>query len=393
MRPELLEALSHAERSEPSVKATALLRIARVLTKTDQAEAERLLDRGLAMLAELPKKERSAITPQATCLAACIAPNRAFALHAASDDDSGSGKFLVDMVRHGHVRAAVEYLTQWSEDREFPYQAASSVMSDAKDDDARCSILRSGLRAWRRSGDRSWHSVHSLLHMWRYHWRLLPAAEARDEIVQMVVVIREQPDGRLDGSYGGHRGTVKFSSQRAWSLFELLGPLKQLDTDLADVMISENPELARAAALYPLGHDTPNDRPVEPPSAEALEQWKREWTGFALGSRFFRIDEEQRSHFTDSFAHADRAFKRDAHAKRPNLEPRECWPSAEDYRTILYAVGKHDPASGPRLLDRIADPALRLFALIEFVAGVAGLEQIGGMTRESRASRWPWAAA
>ena len=35
-----------------------------------------------------------------------------------------------------------------------------------------------------------------------------------------------------------------------------------------------------------------------------------------------------------------------------------------------------------RLLDRIPDVALRLFAEIEFAAGIAGLEQVGGITRE-----------
>jgi len=61
MPPELLAAILQAEQSEPSVRTAALLRIARVLAKADQGEAERLLDRGLALLAELPEEERAAI--------------------------------------------------------------------------------------------------------------------------------------------------------------------------------------------------------------------------------------------------------------------------------------------------------------------------------------------
>lgn len=121
MPPELLTAMREAEESEPAVRAAALLRIARVLTKIDQAEAERLLDRGVALLAELPEPERSAISPQATCLAACVSPNRAFALRSATRELLRTDKFLFDMVRHGQVTAAVEYLTQWSEEGEFPY--------------------------------------------------------------------------------------------------------------------------------------------------------------------------------------------------------------------------------------------------------------------------------
>jgi hypothetical protein len=104
-------AMRQAEQSEPSVRTAALLRIARVLAKADQGEAERLLDRGLALLAELPEEERAAIAPQATCLAACVAPGRAFALRATTSDPIGNEKFLLDMVRHGHAAAAVEYLT------------------------------------------------------------------------------------------------------------------------------------------------------------------------------------------------------------------------------------------------------------------------------------------
>jgi hypothetical protein len=50
--------------------------------------------------------------------------------------------------------------------------------------------------------------------------------------------------------------------------------------------------------------------------------------------------------------------------------------------TILYAAGRYESGRGARLLDRIPDPALRLFAQIEFAAGIAGLVQIGAITRE-----------
>jgi hypothetical protein len=376
--------MSKAEDSAPPVRAAALLRIARVLTKIDQPAAERLLDRGLALLAELPEPERSAITPQARCLAACVSPNRAFALRSAPSDLPGfTDKFLFDMVRHGHVTAAIEYLTHWSEEGEFPYDAARNTMSYAQNDTARLDILRSGLAAWHRRANGWWQSLDSLLQWFRFYWRLLPADEARHEIRQLVRGIRERQNEPLDGSFGGLRGTVTFSSQRSWLLFGLLGTLKRLDPDLADAVTRENPDLARASAVYPLGHDTDAERPVEPLSAEALEQWKRDWTGFALDSQFFQIQDEQESDYRDSFAHARRAFARDVIS---NAAPRDCWPSAEHFRTILYAAGRYEGGSGARLIDRVSDPALRLLARIEFVAGLTGLEQIGGLTREQAGS-------
>jgi hypothetical protein len=311
-----------------------------------------------------------------------VAPNRAFALRATTRDPLGTEKFLFDMVRHGHAAAAVEYLTHWFEDGEFPYSAASETMSYAKDDDTRRDMLRSGLRAWHRRADSPWHSLYSLLQLLRFHWRMLPDDEARDALRSLVGIMRERPDERLNGSFGGLRGTVTFSSQRPSLLFALLGPLKRLDPELAVAVIGENRELRRAAEIYPFGHDTDFDRPVAQRSAEALEQWNNDWAGFALGSRLFRTQDEQRSDFKDSFDHALRAFARDADDSHPNAAPRECWPSAEDFRTILYAAGLCEGVGAARLLDRIPDAALRLFAQIELAAAVAGLPQIGGITRE-----------
>src|SRR5262245_15405578 len=236
MPPELLAAIHEAEGFEPAVCAAALLHIARVLTNIDHAEAARQLDRGLALLTELPEQERAEITSQATCLAACVLPTRAFELRATTTDLYRTDKFLFDMVRHGHVSEAVEYLTQWSDDGEFPYDAAMDTMHYARDERSRCDILRSALRAWRRRGDSVPHSLHSLLRLFRLQWRLLPADEARDEIRHMVGVIHARPDERLNGGFGGARGKVTFSSRKASALFELLGPLKQLDPALADTM-------------------------------------------------------------------------------------------------------------------------------------------------------------
>jgi hypothetical protein len=57
----LSAAREHAEQSDPPVKAAALLRTARVLTTFDQAEEERVLERGIALAAELPESGRSTI--------------------------------------------------------------------------------------------------------------------------------------------------------------------------------------------------------------------------------------------------------------------------------------------------------------------------------------------
>jgi hypothetical protein len=99
----------------------------------------------------------------------------------------------------------------------------------------------------------------------------------------------QQPDERLNGGFGGPHGRVTFSSYRP-SLLRAAQAAETARLRLADDVIGETQELRRAAEIYPFGYDIDVDRPVEPLSAEALEQWKRDWTGFALGSQFFRIE-------------------------------------------------------------------------------------------------------
>jgi len=123
-------------------------------------------------------------------------------------------------------------------------------------------------------------------------------------------------------------------------------------------------------------------QPSQRPSAESVEQWKRNWTGITLAAGFFRIEDEKNADFKNSFDQALRSYARDADPVRPNPYPRECWPSAEDFRAILHGAGRHAEESGGRLLARVPDPVLRLFAEIEFAAGAGGLTHIGSITRE-----------
>ena len=376
----LRSALRRAEASDAPVRAAALLRVARVLTKFDQAEAEGLMERGLAIFADLPDEDRAAMAPQVVSLVGCVAPDRAFALRATLTDPFARDKFLYDMVAHGHAAAAADYLTRWSEQGGFPYDEALSVLPAVKDEEKHRGVLLSAVRAWRGTDDRDWRSTRSLVGLFRYHWRALPDTVARDLIGEIVRTAGKRSDQRLNSGVGGPRGKVTFSSQRPSLLFELLGPLKSLAPELAQDAIRENPELARAAELYPAGLDDVSDRPTPPPSAEALREWERDWTGFQISSgRFFRMEDEKASDFRSSFEYALRTLARDTGS---NKAPAECWPSAEDFRSILYAAGRYEGSSGARLLDRIPDPILRLFAQIEFAAGMAGLPQIGGITHE-----------
>ena len=382
MPPDLDALVLQAEQCTPPDCAPALLRLARVWTVNNRSEAERVLDRGLSLLSQLPEDDRLAIAPHAVCLAACVAPDRAFGLRKSFDTADSTDTFLVHMASHGHAAVAVDYLTRWSGEGRFPYRAAAAVSSHAKDDKERRGILRSALLA-SRGADTDWRDLCDVVRLLRQHWHLLPQPEARDAVGSLARLILGKTDDRGGRTQiGGPHGTVTFSSQRSRLLFDLLGPLKRLDPPLADSTVRGNTELARAAASYPDGHDTDAPQPSQRPSAESVEQWKRNWTGITLAAGFFRIEDEKNADFKNSFDQALRSYAGDADPVRPNPYPRECWPSAEDFRAILHGAGRHAEESGGRLLARVPDPVLRLFAEIEFAAGAGGLTHIGSITRE-----------
>ena len=97
-------------------------------------------------------------------------------------------------------------------------------------------------------------------------------------------------------------------------------------------------------------------------------------------SRLLPIPEALRTEFREPFEEALRLYALDTDSDNPNQAPRECWPSAMEFRNILFKAGRHEGRAAARYLDRIPDRDLRLFAQIELVAGDAGLPQFGGMT-------------
>src|SRR5436190_16100629 len=150
----LSEALEQAEGSEPVIRAAALLHIARVLNAFDHAEAERVLDRGIALAESLAEPDREVILGQAVSLAATVSPDRAIRLapsvrHGLSGD-SPMPKALFDMLSHGHVAEAVRYLSDpaWGED--YPFDAARQAMARARDAAARLQLLRNAIGVVRR---------------------------------------------------------------------------------------------------------------------------------------------------------------------------------------------------------------------------------------------------
>src|SRR5579862_4540047 len=114
----LLPILEQAERSETAVRAAALMHIARVLTRSDEAAAVALLKRGLTLAKSLDAEAAELLLNNAVFLAAAVSPRDAFQLYADQKNEHEKrfgrhGSPVVGlanaMAQHGHIRDLLEY--------------------------------------------------------------------------------------------------------------------------------------------------------------------------------------------------------------------------------------------------------------------------------------------
>jgi uncharacterized protein (TIGR03435 family) len=382
MRDLVANARADAERAAPAVKAAALLHIARVLTTIDAADSVRTLDAALALAATLPEGERDVLLGEGAALAATISPRRALGLvrEVVLDRDSVLTRALFNMLAHGHVGDAVAYLSEPTPGEAYPFAAAHQAMGRSSDDEARLRVLRGATRAMRerrRSGAQRHFRRHDYIRLFTHHWARLPTDEARAVVGELVEWILSEPESRTNASFSSGSQRVRFSSTHEQQLFEILGPLRHIDPDRAASVTRDYPQLAAAAERFPYGResmDAAMHAELPPTPREPVEQPDY----IDVGRRLVPIPDAIRTGFSDAFALALDLYADDSDPENFNEAPQACWASALEFRKILYKAGQHEGVAAARYLDRIPDPALRLFAQIELAAAVAGLPPIGG---------------
>ena len=110
----LRDVMKQSERSAASIKAAALLHIARVLTKFDLEQSVQVLKEGLSLARALPQIDRDIILGEALFLAAAIDPGRAMRLLqeglANVPHHSPLSNLILVMLDHGHAEEAIGYL-------------------------------------------------------------------------------------------------------------------------------------------------------------------------------------------------------------------------------------------------------------------------------------------
>lgn len=359
------------------------MRIARVMARSDHAPAERMLVRGIDLARELDNDTGSLILGNAVYLAAAVSPQHALRLYAERRQKEPFGRAVVGLVnamaQHGHAKEAVAYLNNPLPGDRFPLDFVNNLARECHDNTTRLGLLRGAARAWKERGssggtyyeesfaDRAFNALFG-----RY-WGLLPEEEARP-------VLRELLQWSLDVKCEPRRFPLtedpadpELASENELMAFELIPALQALEPELARSVFRDHPQLATAAKRFPLGMVSVHEKSSKFDRA-------RDDSMLVGNSAVIPMPKALANDFEDGFREAYKAYAKDSDPENPNKAPKECWPSTDEFRNILFKAGQHQGLAAAKHLDRISDPDLRLFAQIELCAGAEDLPQIGGIT-------------
>jgi hypothetical protein len=387
MQDDLLEdARRQAEQADPSVRAAALVRIARADSMGNSARARMTLLEGLDAIQKLQPAGRKILIEEARWVAAVVAPE----LLASIPETQGFGPrqfgpahIVQTMVAHNHVEAACHYLIEHADPESFPFLSAGAVLHhlDSRIPESaarRLLLLRHAVELWRASppGPDAHHRDEFVRLFGRY-WAEFPRDEASSVARTVVDRALSQPDAATSAGYANQ---VKFTSARQNTLFQILHVLRRLDPALAQSLLDSNDQLAVAARRYPNGMETMHEE-------SKAETKRRQASGEVCGGRGYilagdprdfdrqhrLIDASRSGEFTRAIQDALEKYREDTSPDTPNYAPKALWPSTGIFRTVLYRAGQRLGADAATLLDPIPDGDIRLFASIEFAAALAGV--------------------
>ena len=374
------ERIRGGQRSKPDVRVAALMRIARVQTAVERGQARNTFEQALDEIERIPGRDAPFLLEHARFFAAAIAPDLlpSIPLVRRTPHNFEAESLGRIMMEHGNLEAAMELAMRREDASTFPFSIAGMLM-DRVSEQERLALLRRAVEAWREAhGDR-------FVWLFQHQWKLLPEEEARDVMREVVRVTLNEPDKPTESTYD-QEGTIKITSSREQTLFQVLHLLRHLDQPLLESLLSSHPQFAAAAQRFPYGMES-----IQQEAEGRLKSEGGRRTGFIISGNpddfpFVRalMQGSQDGDFEQAMEHAQQQYGSDSASEDQNLVPREFWPSTSRFRSILYAAGKRLGEVAARYLTRIDDPDIRLVAQIELAAVLAGLPEFHGMQIEYR---------
>ncbi len=204
------------------------------------------------------------------------------------------------------------------------------------------------------------------------YWHLLPASEARLLLLEIVHAVLKQEGKSHRFPLTPDPGEPELT-EHEHLLFGLLPAMQALEPDLPQSLFQKHPPLAAAAQRYPNGVQSIWDS--QPKFDRARDD------AMTVGdSSVMPMTEAIATDFKAPFREAGKLYAKDSNPENPNTAPKDCWPSAREFRNILFKAGQHLGWEAEKYLDRISDPDLCLFAQIELCAGAEDLPQLGSFS-------------
>jgi hypothetical protein len=381
MSDDLLEnARQQAEKAEPSMRAAALLRIARAESVANATQARTSLLEALEIIPNLPSPNREHHFEEARTVAAAVdpallaeIPANSFGMH----EHHTTFQIVQTMLAHGHVDAAFQFVLSHESSASFMVGNVLHQLDPQIPESAarRMTLLRTAAEAWRqRAFGAHPHDRDSFVGLFGHCWKEFPPEEA----LQITRTIVTRATEELDtGTSIGYPNEIHFTSSGQHTLFVVLHVLRHFDPPLAQSLIDSHDQLSAAARRYPNG--------LETIQAEAeAEAARRKAEGATCGGGFIfagdpkdlprqrrLMDATRNGDFGPSIEDAIEKYREDTSPETRNYAPKEYWPSTGACRTLFYEAGKRLGPEAVKLLDQVPDDDLRLFASIELAAALA----------------------
>jgi hypothetical protein len=411
MKDLLTTARSQAQRSSPPVRAVALMHIAHVESAADPAKARVTLEMALDEIRALSGRDRQVVYTQAQEIAAAFAPDLVRVLPATRGTRGGrEGEVLLrTMLEHDRVDSAFDYILG-DFPFGFPFGYTANLMQKL-DTARRLSVLRRAISAWRDPPEIELMSKRPIPHLgghdnvviyfnqlqgrfirlFQHHWHILPPDEALSVVRQIVQIALDRPDL---GTSAGISDGIHFSSSREHALFGVLHILRHLDPGLAESLIAHHTQLAAAAQRYPNGIESMHgelERQAEERRKLMAASGETCTGGFIMtgNSRDFSGQmalhrSSQAGDFGPAIDHALELYREDTSPESPNQVLKAFWPSTSSLQSTFYSAGKRLGPDAAKLLERIHDADLHLFAQIALAAAFAGVPALPEFSMKQR---------
>jgi hypothetical protein len=402
---------SQAQKSSPPVRAVALMRIAQVESAMDPGKARVTLEMALEEIAALPGRDRQVLFTQAQQVAAAFAPDLIRVLPAIRriPGSHESEVLLSIMLEHGRIDSAFEYILG-DFPFGFPFRYTANLM-EKLDDFRRLSVLRRAISAWRTPQEIELMSqrpipnlaghdnvvIHlshlqgQFIRLFQNRWQILPHEEALSVVREIVQIALERPDL---GTSAGCPDGIHFSSSRENAIFQVLHILRHVDPVLAESLIERHTQLAAAAQRYPDGIETMHreaERQAEERRKLMAASGETCTGGFIMTGSSQGLSHQMALHrssqagdFGPSIDHALELYREDTNLESPNRALKAFWPSTSSLRTTFYGAGKRLGPDAAKLLQRIDDSDLHLFAEIALAAALAGVPALPESSMKKR---------